>query len=287
MLVDVGDTRLHVTERGAGELALFVLHGGPGPRPHDVRLLPRRAGRRAAGCCSSTSAAPGRSEPAPPETWTLDASRRRRRGAGRRARARALRGPRPLLRGVHRAAARGRLPGPPGRDDRLQRRPRRALPRARRGASSPPSSPSSCASRCSASWAREAARAHAGGRRARCSPTSCRSTSPTRATRASTTCAPPWATRSTAPDVLRARRDRGLRRDRRRGPPGRGRATRCSCSPGATTAPARWRPPRRWRPGCPTPSSSSSSTAATWPSSRRTTPTSPRCATSSSAARAG
>jgi len=29
-LVDVGDTRLHVVERGAGELALLVLHGGPG-----------------------------------------------------------------------------------------------------------------------------------------------------------------------------------------------------------------------------------------------------------------
>jgi hypothetical protein len=30
MLVDVGDTRLHVTERGEGSLALFLLHGGPG-----------------------------------------------------------------------------------------------------------------------------------------------------------------------------------------------------------------------------------------------------------------
>ena len=30
MLIDVGDTRLHVTERGGGDLALFVLHGGPG-----------------------------------------------------------------------------------------------------------------------------------------------------------------------------------------------------------------------------------------------------------------
>ena len=30
MLIDVGDTRLHVTERGGGELALFILHGGPG-----------------------------------------------------------------------------------------------------------------------------------------------------------------------------------------------------------------------------------------------------------------
>ena len=30
MLVDVGDTRLHVEERGGGDPALIVLHGGPG-----------------------------------------------------------------------------------------------------------------------------------------------------------------------------------------------------------------------------------------------------------------
>ena len=30
MLVDVGDTRLNVEERGAGDLALIALHGGPG-----------------------------------------------------------------------------------------------------------------------------------------------------------------------------------------------------------------------------------------------------------------
>jgi hypothetical protein len=30
VLVDVGDTRLHVDERGGGELALVLLHGGPG-----------------------------------------------------------------------------------------------------------------------------------------------------------------------------------------------------------------------------------------------------------------
>ncbi|MEA2271302.1 MAG: hypothetical protein QOI98_10, partial [Solirubrobacteraceae bacterium] len=29
-LVEVGDTRLHVVERGTGDLALLVLHGGPG-----------------------------------------------------------------------------------------------------------------------------------------------------------------------------------------------------------------------------------------------------------------
>jgi proline iminopeptidase len=70
MLVDVGDTRLHVTERGSGDLPLFVLHGGPGldhtmfgsyldPLGDVCRLLlvDERGG--------------GRSEPSPPETWTL------------------------------------------------------------------------------------------------------------------------------------------------------------------------------------------------------------------------
>jgi proline iminopeptidase len=71
MLVDVGDTRLHVTERGAGPLALFVLHGGPGldhtmfgsyldPLGDLCRLL------------LVDERATGRSEPSPPETWTLE-----------------------------------------------------------------------------------------------------------------------------------------------------------------------------------------------------------------------
>ncbi len=71
MLVDVGDTRLHVTERGAGALALFVLHGGPGldhtmfgsyldPLGDLCRLL------------LVDERATGRSEPAAPETWTLE-----------------------------------------------------------------------------------------------------------------------------------------------------------------------------------------------------------------------
>jgi proline iminopeptidase len=70
MLVDVGDTRLHVTERGAGSLALFVLHGGPGldhtmfgsyldPLGDVCRLL------------LVDERATGRSDPSPPETWTL------------------------------------------------------------------------------------------------------------------------------------------------------------------------------------------------------------------------
>src|SRR3954471_5546121 len=70
MLIDVGDTRLHVTERGAGDLALFVLHGGPGldhtmfgsyldalGDRHRLLLVDERG--------------TGRSEPSAPETWGL------------------------------------------------------------------------------------------------------------------------------------------------------------------------------------------------------------------------
>jgi proline-specific peptidase len=71
MLVDVGDSRLHVTERGEGDLALFVLHGGPGldhtmfgsyldPLGDICRLL------------LVDERATGRSEPSAPETWTLE-----------------------------------------------------------------------------------------------------------------------------------------------------------------------------------------------------------------------
>jgi proline iminopeptidase len=71
MLVDVGDTRLHVAERGEGELALFVLHGGPGldhtmfgtyldPLGDICRLL------------LVDERATGRSETSAPETWTLE-----------------------------------------------------------------------------------------------------------------------------------------------------------------------------------------------------------------------
>src|SRR3954447_5926227 len=72
MLVDVGDTRLHVEERGAGDLALIALHGGPGldhtmfgawldPLCDDgVRLL------------LVDERAQGRSEPAASETRTLE-----------------------------------------------------------------------------------------------------------------------------------------------------------------------------------------------------------------------
>jgi proline iminopeptidase len=71
MLVDVGDTRLYVVERGEGDLALFVLHGGPGldhtmfgsyldPLGDICRLL------------LVDERGTGRSEPSAPETWTLE-----------------------------------------------------------------------------------------------------------------------------------------------------------------------------------------------------------------------
>ena len=71
MLVSAGDTRLNVEERGAGDFALIVLHGGPGldhtmfgdwldPLAADYRLL------------LVDERAQGRSDPAPPATWTLE-----------------------------------------------------------------------------------------------------------------------------------------------------------------------------------------------------------------------
>ena len=71
MLVNVGDTRLHVTERGSGALPLCVLHGGPGldhtmfgsyldPLGDACRLL------------LVDERATGRSDPSPPATWTLE-----------------------------------------------------------------------------------------------------------------------------------------------------------------------------------------------------------------------
>jgi proline iminopeptidase len=71
MLVDVGDTRLNVEERGTGDLALIALHGGPGldhtmfgewldPLGDACRLL------------LVDERSQGRSEPSAPETWTLE-----------------------------------------------------------------------------------------------------------------------------------------------------------------------------------------------------------------------
>jgi proline iminopeptidase len=71
VLVDVGDTRLFVEPRGEGDLALIALHGGPGldhttfghwldPLAEEHRLL------------LVDERGQGRSETAPPETWTLE-----------------------------------------------------------------------------------------------------------------------------------------------------------------------------------------------------------------------
>ena len=69
-LVQAGDTRLHVVRRGDGPLPLIVLHGGPGldhtefghwldPLGDDCTLV------------LVDQRAQGRSDPAPPETWTI------------------------------------------------------------------------------------------------------------------------------------------------------------------------------------------------------------------------
>jgi proline iminopeptidase len=70
-LIDIGDTCLHVEERGHGELAVIALHGGPGldhtefgwwldPLADDHRLV------------LVDQRSQGRSLPSPPETWTLE-----------------------------------------------------------------------------------------------------------------------------------------------------------------------------------------------------------------------
>jgi proline iminopeptidase len=70
MLVDVGDTRLHVTERGDGALPLFVLHGGPG-MDHTMFGSYLDALGDVVRLLLVDERATGRSEPSPPETWTL------------------------------------------------------------------------------------------------------------------------------------------------------------------------------------------------------------------------
>ena len=69
-LVVAGDTRLFVAERGDGPLALFVLHGGPGL---DHTLLGTHLDALGDVCrlLLVDLRANGRSDPAPPETWTL------------------------------------------------------------------------------------------------------------------------------------------------------------------------------------------------------------------------
>jgi proline-specific peptidase len=71
VLVDVGDTRLHVTERGDGSLPLFVLHGGPG-MDHTMFGAHLDALGDACRLLLVDERGTGRSEPSAPETWTLE-----------------------------------------------------------------------------------------------------------------------------------------------------------------------------------------------------------------------
>jgi proline iminopeptidase len=68
--VAAGDTRLFVLERGDGPLPLFVLHGGPGM---DHTMFGDHLDGLADTCrlLFVDQRSQGRSEPAPPETWTL------------------------------------------------------------------------------------------------------------------------------------------------------------------------------------------------------------------------
>src|SRR5512133_1130436 len=70
MLIDVGDTRLHVTDRGAGDLALFVLHGGPGLDHTMFGSYLDALGDRVRLLLVDERGT-GRSEPSAPETWGL------------------------------------------------------------------------------------------------------------------------------------------------------------------------------------------------------------------------
>jgi proline-specific peptidase len=70
MLVQAGDTRLNVEERGTGELPLFVLHGGPG-LDHTMFGDRLDALGDIARLLLVDQRSQGRSDPAAPETWTL------------------------------------------------------------------------------------------------------------------------------------------------------------------------------------------------------------------------
>src|SRR5437899_4256624 len=69
-LVDIGDTRLHVVERGAG-YPLIVLHGGPGLDHHEFAdyLDPLTDRYR---LILTDLRSQGLSSPAPQNTWTLE-----------------------------------------------------------------------------------------------------------------------------------------------------------------------------------------------------------------------
>src|SRR3954452_18170407 len=70
MLVDVGDTRLYVEERGTGSLPLVVLHGGPG-LDHTMFGSYLDALGDACRLLLVDQRAQGRSEASDPRTWTL------------------------------------------------------------------------------------------------------------------------------------------------------------------------------------------------------------------------
>ena len=70
MLVDVGDTRLFVSERGSGALPLFVLHGGPG-LDHTMFGSYLDALGDVCRLLLVDERGSGRSEPSSPDTWTL------------------------------------------------------------------------------------------------------------------------------------------------------------------------------------------------------------------------
>jgi proline iminopeptidase len=70
-LVQAGDTRLHVVTRGDGPLALFALHGGPG-LDHSIFAHHLDALGDAVTLHLVDQRAQGRSDPAPPETWSLE-----------------------------------------------------------------------------------------------------------------------------------------------------------------------------------------------------------------------
>ena len=70
MLIDVGDMSLHVTERGGGELALFVLHGGPGLDHTMFGSYLDALGDRCRLLLVDERGS-GRSQPAPAQTWEL------------------------------------------------------------------------------------------------------------------------------------------------------------------------------------------------------------------------
>jgi pimeloyl-ACP methyl ester carboxylesterase len=70
-LVDAAGTRLHVVTRGDGPVALFVLHGGPG-LDHTMFADHLDGLGDVATLHLVDLRAQGRSEPAPPDTWTLE-----------------------------------------------------------------------------------------------------------------------------------------------------------------------------------------------------------------------